>query len=124
MNGCGEWTDGHSGAPLRGRCTARTAERHSGRDPVADRTGGSCHAGHEQNIQRAAGGGRGSGGAGFLEGALIIGKANASKVATLVARKTWFTMLVRIPYDRSAHRVAKLLAMKMEKLPQFIRKSP
>jgi len=32
-------------------------------------------------------------------------------------------MLVRIPYDRNADRVAKLLAMKMEKLPEFIRNS-
>ena len=29
-------------------------------------------------------------------------------------------MLVRIPYDRTAERVARLLAMKMEKLPEFI----
>ena len=32
-------------------------------------------------------------------------------------------MLVRIPYDRTAERVAKLLAMKMESLPEFMRKS-
>jgi IS30 family transposase len=60
---------------------------------------------------------------GFWEGDLIIGKANASQVATLVERTTRFTMLVRIPYDRNADRVAKLLAMKMEKLPEFMRNS-
>src|SRR5664279_4656317 len=60
---------------------------------------------------------------GFWEGDLIIGKANASQVATLVERTTRFTMLVRIPYDRNADRVARLLAMKMEKLPEFIRNS-
>ena len=32
-------------------------------------------------------------------------------------------MLVRIPYDRTAERVARLLAMKMESLPEFMRKS-
>jgi len=32
-------------------------------------------------------------------------------------------MLVRIPYDRNAERVAKLLVMKMESLPEFMRKS-
>jgi IS30 family transposase len=60
---------------------------------------------------------------GFWEGDLIIGKANASQIATLVERTTRFTMLVRIPYDRNAERVAKLLAMKMESLPEFMRKS-
>lgn len=32
-------------------------------------------------------------------------------------------MLVRIPYDRTAHRVATLLAQKMESLPDFLRNS-
>ena len=48
---------------------------------------------------------------------MIIGKANASQVATLVERTTRFTMLVRIPCD-NADRVAKLLALKMENLPE------
>jgi len=32
-------------------------------------------------------------------------------------------MLVRIPYDRTAERVAALLARKMQTLPEFLRKS-
>jgi transposase, IS30 family len=60
---------------------------------------------------------------GFWEGDLIIGKGNKSQIATLVERNTRFVMLVRIPYDRSAERVAYLLAKKMETLPEFMRNS-
>jgi IS30 family transposase len=60
---------------------------------------------------------------GFWEGDLIIGKGGKSQIATLVERVTRFTMLVKIPYDRSADRVAVLLAKKMETLPEFLRKS-
>lgn len=60
---------------------------------------------------------------GFWEGDLIIGKGNQSQIATLVERTTRFVMLVRIPYDRNAERVAYLLAKKMETLPEFMRKS-
>jgi transposase, IS30 family len=60
---------------------------------------------------------------GFWEGDLIIGKANRSQIATLVERKTRFVMLVRIPFDRTAERVAFLLAAKMETLPEFMRNS-
>jgi IS30 family transposase len=60
---------------------------------------------------------------GFWEGDLIIGKGGKSQIATLVERTTRFTMLVRIPYDRTAERVALLLAKKMETLPEFLRKS-
>jgi IS30 family transposase len=60
---------------------------------------------------------------GALEGDLIIGKGGKSQIATLVDRSTRFTVLVRIPYDRTADRVAALLAMKMETLPEFLRKS-
>src|SRR5918912_3863311 len=60
---------------------------------------------------------------GFWEGDLIIGKGGKSQIATLVERTSRFTMLVRIPYDRTAERVAALLAQKMEKLPEFLRNS-
>jgi IS30 family transposase len=60
---------------------------------------------------------------GFWEGDLIIGKGNKSQIATLVERSTRFVMLVRIPYDRTAERVAYLLAKKMETLPEFLRNS-
>jgi IS30 family transposase len=60
---------------------------------------------------------------GFWEGDLIIGRANKSQVATLVERTTRFVMLVKIPYDRNAERVAALLAKKMKTLPEFLRNS-
>jgi IS30 family transposase len=60
---------------------------------------------------------------GFWEGDLIIGKGGKSQIATLVERTTRFTMLVKIPYDRSADRVAALLAKKMQTLPEFLRNS-
>jgi len=60
---------------------------------------------------------------GFWEGDLIIGKGNRSQIATLVERTTRFVMLVRIPFDRTAERVAYLLAAKMETLPEFMRNS-
>jgi len=40
-----------------------------------------------------------------------------------VERTSGFTILVRIPYDRCADRVAALLAKKMETLPGFLRNS-
>jgi transposase, IS30 family len=60
---------------------------------------------------------------GFWEGDLIIGKGGKSQIATLVERTSRYVMLVRIPYDRTAHRVAGLLAKKMETLPDFLRYS-
>ena len=61
---------------------------------------------------------------GFWEGDLILGKGNKSQIATLVERQqTRFVMLVRIPYDRTAERVAHLLARNMETLPGFLKNS-
>ena len=60
---------------------------------------------------------------GFWEGDLIIGRGGRSQIATLVERRTRFVMLVRIPYDRTAERVALLLAAKMATLPEFLRNS-
>lgn len=60
---------------------------------------------------------------GFWEGDLIIGKGGKSQIATLVERSSRYVMLVRIPYDRTAERVAALLVKKMETLPDFLRNS-
>ncbi|RZS29598.1 integrase-like protein [Herbihabitans rhizosphaerae] len=60
---------------------------------------------------------------GFWEGDCLIGKGGKSQIATLVERQTRFVMLVRIPYDRTAERVAPLLARKMETLPEFMKNS-
>jgi IS30 family transposase len=60
---------------------------------------------------------------GFWEGDLIIGKGGKSQIATLVERTSRYVMLVRIPYDRTAQRVAIVLAQKMETLPDFLRNS-
>jgi len=60
---------------------------------------------------------------GFWEVDLIIGKGGRSRIATLVERSTRYTMLVRIPYDRTADRVAIVLAQKMATLPGFLRNS-
>lgn len=60
---------------------------------------------------------------GFWEGDLILGKGNKSQIATVVERSTRFVMLVRIPYDRTAERVAGLLARKMTTLPEFLKNS-
>ena len=57
---------------------------------------------------------------GFWEGDLIIGRGGRSQIATLVERTTRFTMLVQVPYDRTAQRVAILLTRKMRTLPEFL----
>jgi IS30 family transposase len=60
---------------------------------------------------------------GFWEGDLIIGKDHHSQIATLVERTTRYVLLVRIPYDRTADRVGRLLAQKMTHLPQLLKNS-
>ncbi|XGP77111.1 IS30 family transposase [Actinokineospora auranticolor] len=60
---------------------------------------------------------------GFWEGDRILGSACKSQILTLVERQTRFVMLIRVPHDRSADRVAMLLANKMKTLPEFLRKS-
>jgi len=51
----------------------------------------------------------------------ITGKGGKSQIATLVERSSRYVMLVRILYDRTAERVAALLAKKMQTLPDFLR---
>jgi IS30 family transposase len=60
---------------------------------------------------------------GHWEGDLIVGKNGKSQIATLVERSTRFVMLVRIPYDRTADRVAILLSQKMNDLPDALKRS-
>jgi IS30 family transposase len=60
---------------------------------------------------------------GFWEGDLILGKGGTSQIATLVERTSRFTLLVRIPSDRTATRVSILLGQKREHLPEFLRNS-
>jgi IS30 family transposase len=61
---------------------------------------------------------------GHWEGDLIIGKGGKSQVATLVERSTRFLMLVRIPYDRTAERVASRLSTHVKDLPDLLKAFP
>jgi IS30 family transposase len=54
---------------------------------------------------------------GHWEGDLIVGKGGKSQIATLVERTTRFVMLARIPYDKTAERVALRLSATMATLP-------
>jgi IS30 family transposase len=58
---------------------------------------------------------------GFGEGDLLLGRDGASQIATLVERTSRYVLLVRVPYDRSAERVARLLAAKMNTLPELFK---
>ncbi len=60
---------------------------------------------------------------GHWEGDLIIGKGGRSQIATLVERSTRFVLLARIPHDRTADRVASILARAMNSLPESLRRS-
>lgn len=60
---------------------------------------------------------------GHWEGDLIVGKGGKSQVATLVERHSRFVLLARVPYDRTADRVALILARKIGCLPEQLRGS-
>ncbi len=60
---------------------------------------------------------------GHWEGDLVIGKGGKSQVATLVERSSRLVMLLRVPYDRTADRVALILSMAMRRLPQHLARS-
>jgi IS30 family transposase len=59
---------------------------------------------------------------GHWEGDLLMGKANASQIATLVERSTRFVMLAALR-DRSAEQVAEILAQRIQTLPSELRRS-
>src|ERR1035437_3399398 len=60
---------------------------------------------------------------GHWEGDLIIGKANASAIGTLVERTTGYTMLVHLPDGYKPEQVAPALTAKIKTLPEVLRKS-
>jgi transposase, IS30 family len=61
--------------------------------------------------------------AGHWEGDLIVGAAQRSAIATLVERKTRFTMLVRLPADHSARSVGDALIGAFTTLPTALRRT-
>ena len=60
---------------------------------------------------------------GHWEGDLIIGKANASAIGTLVERSTGYTMLIPLREGFKAEQVAPALAAKIKTLPEALRRS-
>ena len=60
---------------------------------------------------------------GHWEGDLIIGKANASAIATLVERSTGYVMLVHLPEGYKPEQVAPALIAKISTLPAALRRS-
>jgi len=60
---------------------------------------------------------------GHWEGDLLVGRRNASAIATLVERATGYTMLVSLPDGYKPERVAPALAAKMASLPETLRRS-
>ena len=60
---------------------------------------------------------------GHWEGDLLIGKRNASAIATLVERATGFAMLVALPDGYKPEHVAPALTAKIKTLPDALRRS-
>jgi IS30 family transposase len=60
---------------------------------------------------------------GHWEGDLMIGKRNASAIATLVERATGFAVLVALPDGYKPEHVAPALAKKIQTLPEALRRS-
>ena len=60
---------------------------------------------------------------GHWEGDLVIGAGGKSQVATVVERSTRFVMILRVPHDRTADRVALILSRHMNALPEALRRS-
>jgi len=60
---------------------------------------------------------------GHWEGDLIIGARGKSQIITLVERTTGYLMLGRVPYDRTADRVALILGTPVPRLPRELWRS-
>jgi len=60
---------------------------------------------------------------GHWEGDLLIGKRNATAIATLVERASGFAMLVSLPDGYKPEHVAPALARKVQTLPEALRRS-
>ena len=60
---------------------------------------------------------------GHWEGDLLIGKRNATAIATLVERASGFAMLVPLPDGYKPEHVAPALARKVQTLPEALRRS-
>ena len=60
---------------------------------------------------------------GHWEGDLLIGKRNATAIATLVERVTGYAMLVSLPEGYKPEQVAPALAAKIGTLPEALRRS-
>jgi len=60
---------------------------------------------------------------GHWEGDLLIGKRNATAIATLVERASGFAMLVSLPDGYKPEHVAPTLARKVQTLPDALRRS-
>ncbi len=60
---------------------------------------------------------------GHWEGDLMIGKRNASAIATLVERSSGFAMLLPLPDGYKPEHVAPALARKVQTLPDALRRS-
>jgi transposase, IS30 family len=60
---------------------------------------------------------------GHWEGDLMIGKRNATAIATLVERASGFAMLVALPDGYKPEHVAPALARKVQTLPEALRRS-
>jgi transposase, IS30 family len=60
---------------------------------------------------------------GHWEGDLLIGKRNATAIATLVERRSGFAMLVGLPDGYKPEQVAPALAGKIQTLPEALRRS-
>ena len=60
---------------------------------------------------------------GHWEGDLIMGKANATAIGTLVERTTNYTLLLHLPHGHSAEAVTTAITEAMAELPKTLRRS-